>query len=184
VLFLTQNLDDETTNQLIGVLLYLGSEDKECDIFLYVNSNGGSVSCGLSLVDTMNHIKTDVNTVNVGTAESIASLVMASGRKGGRLALPHARFRIHQPEGCATGQATEVLTESKEVVRIRRTIGYLYAEFTGQSLDCIALGLDRDEFLDATQAFAYGLIDCVRNEHRSSRISFKKCFFLIFSRRN
>lgn len=161
VLFLTQDLEDEITNQLIGLILYLSSEDYKQDIFLYVNSPGGSVACGLSLVDTIQYIVADVNTINVGTAASMASFIVAGGKRGKRLALPHARFIIHQPEGGSKGQATEVFAEAEEVIRLRRAIGRLYSEFTGQVLNRIAIDLDRDEFLNAKQACEYGLIDLV-----------------------
>ena len=161
ILFLTQDLDDETTNQLIGLLLYLGSENKKRDVFLYVNSSGGPVIYGLSIVDTMQYIKVAVNTINVGTATSIASFVVARGQLEKRLALPHARFIIHQPDGGSNGQATEIFSETEEVIRLRRAIGRLYSEFTGQPLSQIAKDLNRDAFLNAKQACKYGLIDLV-----------------------
>ena len=166
VLFLTQDLEDEMTNQLVGLLLYLSSEDEKRDIFLYINSPGGSVACGLALVDTIQYAKTDVNTINVGTAASMASFVVAGGKLGKRLDLPHARFIIHQPEGGSKGQATEVFAEAEEVIRLRRAIGYLYSEFTGQSLSRVAVDLDRDEFLNVKQAYDYGLIDLIRRNTR------------------
>nr|BBI28723.1 proteolytic subunit 2 of clp protease [Dinophyceae sp. MRD-151] len=162
VLFLTQDMEEETTNQLIGLFLYLSSDDEKQDIFLYVNAMGGIVVCGLSLVDTIQYIKVDVNTINVGTAASRASFVVARGKKGKRLALPHARFIIHQPEGGSKGQATEIFTEAEEIIRLRQAIGQLYSEFTGKSLDQVALDLDREEFFGAKQACDYGLIDSVR----------------------
>lgn len=161
MLFLTQDLEDEMTNQLIGLLLYLNSEDNHRDIFIHINSIGGSVTCGLSITDTIQYIKSDVNTINVGIAASIAAFVTARGHKGKRLALPHARFIIHQPEGGTQGQATDVFAEVQEVIRLRRTIGKLYASFTGQTLKQIAADLDRDEFLSAKQACDYGLVDQV-----------------------
>jgi ATP-dependent Clp protease protease subunit len=167
ILFLTQDLTDEITNQLIGLLLYLNSEDKKRDIFLYVNSPGGSVICGLSLVDTIQYITADVNTINIGTAASMASFVVARGSRKKRLALPHARFIIHQPERSRKGQATEVFAEAEEVIRLRRTIGCLYAEFTGQPLNQIAKDLDRDAFLDSNEACEYGLIDLVGKRTKS-----------------
>ncbi len=168
VLFLTQDIDDERTNQLVGLLLYLSAEDAGKDIYLYVNSPGGSVACGLSLVDTRQYVRADVNTINVGTAASRASFVVAGGARGKRLALPHARFRIHQPEGGSKGQATEVFAEAEEVVRLRRAIGRLYADFTTQPLTRIAADLDRDEFRNANQARDYGLIDLVVRDVKSS----------------
>jgi len=164
VLFITQELEDEITNQLIGLILYLSSEIDKNDLFLYVNSPGGSVACGLSLVDTISYIKTDVNTINVGLAASMASFVVAGGEPGKRLALPHSRFIIHQPEGRSKGQATEVFAEAQEVIRLRRTIGRLYSNFTGQSLSRLASDLDRDEFINAKQAYNYGLIDFVGSD--------------------
>jgi ATP-dependent Clp protease protease subunit len=113
-------------------------------------------------VDTIQYINVDVNTINVGTAASRASFVIARGRQGKRLALPHARFIIHQPERGSKGQATEIFSEAEEVIRLRQAIGRLYSEFTGQSLNQVALDLDRAEFLGAKQACDYGLIDSVR----------------------
>ena len=164
VLFLTQDLENQMTNELIGFLLYLSSEDPKRNIFIYVNSPGGTVTCGLSLVDTIQYIRADVNTINVGTAASTASFVVARGTHGKRIALPHSRFIIHQPEGISQGQATDIFTEAQEVIRLRYIIGKLYSEFTGQPIEQIAADLDRDEFLDATQAINYGLIDNVSKE--------------------
>jgi ATP-dependent Clp protease protease subunit len=165
ILFITQDLDDERTNQLIGLLLYLSSEDRKRDIFLYVNSLGGLVSCGLSLVDTIQYVKVGVNTINVGIAASIAAFVVASGEYKKRLALPHARFMVHQPEGRSKGQATEIFAEVEEIVRLRRTIRRLYSEFTGQPLNQIAEDLNRDIYLNAEQACKYGIIDRVRRNN-------------------
>jgi ATP-dependent Clp protease protease subunit len=170
VLFLTQELEDEITNQLVGLILYLSSEIDKNDIFLYVNSPGGSVACGLSIVDTISYIKSDVNTITVGLAASIRSFVVAGGEQGKRLALPHARFIIHQPEGRSKGQATEVFAEAQEVLRLRRTIGRLYSNFTKQPLSRIATDLDRDEFINANQAYNYGLIDFVGSKLNKLKI--------------
>jgi ATP-dependent Clp protease protease subunit len=167
VLFLIQNLEDEIANQLICLLLYLCSENEERDIFLYVNSIGGSFSCSLSLVDTIEYIKPDVNTINVGAAESIASLVVARGRRQKRLALPHAHFLIYQPERSSKGQATRIFYESEEVIRLRRSIRNLYVKFTDKSLSRIAKDLDRGEFMSANQACKYGLIDWVGSRIKS-----------------
>jgi ATP-dependent Clp protease, protease subunit len=166
VLFLTQDLDDERSNQLVGLLLYLSAEDASKDIFLYINSPGGSVACGLALVDTRRYVKSEVNTIVVGTAASRASLVLAAGSRGKRLALPRSKVRIHQPEGGSKGQATEVFAEAEEVIRLRRAIGRLYADFTNQPLARIAADLDRDEFRNATQAREYGIIDLVVSDAR------------------
>ena len=168
VLFLTEDIEEEATNQIIGLLLYLSSEDEKRDIFLYINATRGFIVCGLSLVDTIQYISADVNTINVGTAASRASFVVARGKKGKRLALPHARFIIYQPERGSKGQATEIFAEAEEVIRLRQAIGRLYSEFTGKTLDQVALDLDRDEFLGAEQACKYGLIDSVRTNTKLS----------------
>jgi ATP-dependent Clp protease protease subunit len=159
VLFFCQELDDEFANQLIGIMLYLNAEDANKPLYIYINSPGGSVTCGIAVYDTMNYIKCGVSTICVGTAASMASFVLAGGDKGNRIALPHARIMIHQPEGGSQGQASEVLSESEEVLRIRRQVGRIYAEKTGQPLTRISRDLDRDQFLSAKEAKEYGLID-------------------------
>jgi ATP-dependent Clp protease, protease subunit len=159
VLFFCQELDDEFANQLIGIMLYLNAEASNKSLYIYINSPGGSVTCGIAVYDTMNYMKCGVSTICVGTAASMASFVLAGGDKGNRIALPHARIMIHQPEGGSKGQASEVLSESEEVLRIRRQVGRIYAEKTGQPLSRISRDLDRDQFLSAKEAKEYGLID-------------------------
>nr|YP_009105809.1 proteolytic subunit 2 of clp protease [Koliella corcontica]AIT94475.1 proteolytic subunit 2 of clp protease [Koliella corcontica] len=161
LLFLCQDLQDELTNQLIGIMLYLNAEEEEKGLFLYINSLGGSVSCGIAIYDTMNYVTSEVTTICVGTAASMASFILAGGERGKRIALPHSRMMIHQPEGGSQGQSTEVIAESEEVMRMRRQIGKIYAERTGQPLRRIARDLDRDQFLSAKEAKEYGLIDQV-----------------------
>nr|AOC61404.1 proteolytic subunit 2 of clp protease [Rhexinema sarcinoideum] len=159
VLFLCQDLDDELANQLIGIMLYLNAEDKSKGIYIYINSPGGSVTCGVGVYDAMNYMKSDVTTICVGTAASMASCVLAGGRKGKRLALPHSRIMIHQPEGGSQGQASVVLSESKEVLRIRDEVAQIYAERTGQTLERISRDMNRDQFMSAREAKEYGLVD-------------------------
>nr|YP_009472707.1 clp protease proteolytic subunit [Codium arenicola]ARO74369.1 clp protease proteolytic subunit [Codium arenicola] len=159
VLFLCQDLDDELANQLIGIMLYLNAEEKTKDLYLYINSPGGSVTCGIAVYDIMNYIKSDVITLCVGTAASMASFILVGGTIGKRIAFPHSRIMIHQPEGGSQGQASEVLSESEEISRIRRQIGQIYAERTKQSLSQISRDLDRDQFLSASESKLYGLID-------------------------
>ncbi|KAK9834550.1 hypothetical protein WJX74_004363 [Apatococcus lobatus] len=161
VLFMCSPLNDELGNQLIGIMLYLNSEDSSKDLFLYINSQGGEISSGIALFDTMNYVKPPVNTVCVGTAASIAAFILAGGANGKRLSLSHGRVMIHQPEGGAQGQATEILTETEEVLRLRRRIAEIYAEKTGQPLNRIARDMDRDRFLSAREAKDYGIIDLV-----------------------
>ena len=159
VLFLCQDLDDELSNQLIGVMLYLNAEEEAKDFYIYINSPGGSVTCGIAVYDIVNYIDSDVTTLCVGTAASMASFILAGGTRGKRIAFPHSRIMIHQPEGGSQGQASEVLSESEEVIRIRHQVGKIYADRTGQNLNRISRDMDRDQFMSAREAKDYGLID-------------------------
>lgn len=159
ILFLCQQIDDDLSNQLIGIMLYLNGEKRSKDIYLYINSPGGSVTCGIGIYDIMNYIQPEITTICVGTAASMASFVLTGGTKGKRLAFPHSRIMIHQPEGGSQGQATQILWESEEVLRIRRQVGQIYAERTGQTLVRISKDMDRDQFMSARVAKNYGLID-------------------------
>lgn len=161
VLFLCQELDDELANQLIGIMVFLSAEDKSKELYIYINSPGGSVTCGIAVYDGMNYAKADVTTICVGTAASMASFVLAGGERGKRIALPHSRIMIHQPEGGNQGQASEVLSESEEVIRLRREVAKIYAQRTGQSLSKISRDMDRDQFMSAREAKEYGLVDQV-----------------------
>ena len=165
VLFLCQSLEGELANQLIGVMVFLSIQEPDKDIFFYINSPGGSVTCGIGLYDMMNGITAPVNTICLGTASSMASFLLAGGARGKRLALPHSRIMIHQPEGGNEGQASEVISESEEVMRIRRRVGKIYAERTGQSLIKISRDMDRDQFMSAREAKEYGLVDQVVVNH-------------------
>ena len=159
VLFLCQDLDDELSNQLIGIMLYLNAEEETKDFYIYINSPGGSVTCGIAVYDIVNYIDSDVTTLCVGTAASMASFILAGGTRGKRIAFPHSRIMIHQPEGGSQGQASEVLSESEEVIRIRHQVGKIYADRTGQNLNRISRDMDRDQFMSAREAKDYGLID-------------------------
>ena len=159
VLFLCQQLDDELANQLIGIMLYLNGEEQSKNIYIYINSPGGSVTCGIGIYDIMNYIQPEVTTICVGTAASMASFILAGGARGQRLAFPHARMMIHQPEGGSQGQAAQVLWESEQVRRIRHQVGQIYAKRTGQSLNRISKDMDRDQFMSAQAGKNYGLVD-------------------------
>ena len=159
VLFLCNDLGDELANQLIGIMLYLNSEEKSKELYLYINSPGGSVTCGIAVYDIINYINSDVTTLCVGTAASMASFILAGGTRSKRIAFPHSRIMIHQPEGGSQGQASEVLSESEEVIRIRRQVGKIYAGRTGQSLSQISRDMDRDQFMSARESKEYGLVD-------------------------
>lgn len=161
VLFLCQDLNDELSNQLIGIMLYLNGEEETKGLFIYINSPGGSVTCGIGVYDTMNYVNADVTTICVGTASSMASFILAGGDKGQRIALPHARIMIHQPEGGSQGQASAVVFEATEIIRLRRQVGIIYAKRTGQSLNRIYNDMSRDQFMSAREAKEYGLVDQV-----------------------
>nr|YP_002600868.1 ATP-dependent Clp protease proteolytic subunit [Pycnococcus provasolii]ACK36795.1 proteolytic subunit 2 of clp protease [Pycnococcus provasolii] len=161
VLFLGQELDDELCNQIVGMMLYLSAEDSSQNQELYINSPGGAVTCGLALFDTMEHVAANIITVCMGLAASTASFVLCGGTPLRRCALPHARVMIHQPEGGTRGQASEIIYESVEILRLRRQVGLLYAQRTGQSIDQVANDMDRDTFFSAEEARSYGLVDGV-----------------------
>jgi ATP-dependent Clp protease protease subunit len=145
-------------------MLYLDSEDNSKDIYLYINSPGGMVTAGMAIYDTMQHIKSDVVTICVGLAASMGSFLLAAGKKGKRLSLPHSRIMIHQPSGGTRGQATDIEIEAREIIRIRHQLNQIYANNTGQTLEKIEKDMDRDFFLSAQEAKEYGLIDRVIEE--------------------
>jgi len=161
ILFLGQEIDDELANQIVGVLLYLDSEDTSKPIYLYINCPGGSVIAGLAIFDCINHIKSDVITINLGLAASMASFIMAAGTKGKRLALPNSRIMIHQPMGGAQGQAQDIKVEAAQIMRIRDNLVKMYSMMTGQTQERIVKDLDRDNFMSAQEALEYGLVDKV-----------------------
>jgi ATP-dependent Clp protease protease subunit len=164
IIFLGRDVDDEIANQIIAVMLYLDSEDPGKDISLYINSPGGMVTSGMAIYDTMQHIKSDVVTICVGLAASMGSFLLAAGTKGKRLALPHSRIMIHQPSGGTRGQASDIEIEAREILRIRNQLNQIYADNTGQPLEKIEKDMDRDFFMSAEEAKAYGLIDHVVEE--------------------
>nr|YP_009519543.1 Clp protease proteolytic subunit [Udotea argentea]AYC65573.1 Clp protease proteolytic subunit [Udotea argentea] len=159
LLFLCHPINDELSNQLIAIMLYLNGEEHSESIYIYINSPGGSVTCGIGIYDIMNYIQPEVITICVGTAASMASFILAGGTNGKRLAFPHARMMIHQPEGGSQGQAAEIIWESEEVRRIRRQVGQIYVKRTGQTLNRISKDMDRDQFMSARAAKDYGLVD-------------------------
>ncbi|EOD15305.1 hypothetical protein EMIHUDRAFT_368559 [Emiliania huxleyi CCMP1516] len=169
ILFLGQQIDDELTNQLIGVMLYLDSEDASKPMSMYINSPGGSVTSGFAIFDTMRHVKCDISTINIGLAASMGSLLLVGGTKGKRLALQHSRTMIHQPgtghrEGPThppLAQASDIKVEAERVLAIREKVVDYYATLTGNSKDKVRLDLDRDNFFSAQEALEYGMIDRV-----------------------
>ncbi len=161
IIFLGGGIDDDTANLIIAQLLFLESEDPKKDISLYVNSPGGSVTAGLAILDTMNHVKPDVSTVCVGMAASAAAVILASGAKGKRYALPNAEVMIHQPWGGAQGQATDIEITAKHILATRDRLNKILSKASGQPLEKIEKDVDRDYFMMADEAKKYGLVDQV-----------------------
>ncbi|HVY73039.1 MAG TPA: ATP-dependent Clp endopeptidase proteolytic subunit ClpP [Candidatus Paceibacterota bacterium] len=159
IIFLSGPIEDHTANLVIAQLLFLASEDPKKDIQLYINSPGGSVTAGLAMLDTMNHIKPDVATVCVGMAASAAAIILAAGTKGKRYALPNAEVMIHQPWGGAQGQATDIEITAKHIIATRERLNKILAKATGQTLTKIEKDVERDYFMSSDEAKKYGLID-------------------------
>lgn len=161
IIFLGGPVDDDMANLIIAQLLFLESEDPKKDISLYVNSPGGSVTAGLAILDTMNHVKPDVSTVCVGMAASAAAVILAAGEKGKRYALPNSEVMIHQPWGGAQGQATDIEITAKHILATRDRLNKILSKATGQPLSRIEKDVDRDYFMMADEAKKYGIVDQV-----------------------
>jgi ATP-dependent Clp protease protease subunit len=161
IVFLVGPVNDATANLVVAQMLFLESENPDKEIFLYINSPGGSVSAGLSVYDTMRFIKPDVSTLCMGMAASMGAFLLAAGTIGKRLALPNSRIMIHQPSGGAQGQATDIEIQAREILRLRETLNLILAERTGQSLEKIKADSERDYFMSAAEAKDYGLVDQV-----------------------
>ena len=161
IIFLGSEINDNIANLIIAQLLFLEAEDHEKDISLYINSPGGVVSSGLAIYDTIQYIKSDVTTICIGQAASMGALLLCSGAKGKRFALPNSRVMIHQPLGGAQGQASDVHIQAKEILRIRDMINKLLAKHTGRKIDRISKDTDRDFYMSADESKEYGIIDKV-----------------------
>ena len=159
IIFFGEEVTDASASVAIAQLLFLEAEDPEKDIHLYINSPGGSVSAGLAIYDTMQYIKCDIETICIGMAASMGSFLLAGGTKGKRLALPNSEIMIHQPSGGAQGQATEIQIAAEHILKTRERLNRILAENTGQPLEVISRETDRDNFMSAEEAKAFGLID-------------------------
>lgn len=168
IVFLGQEVRDETANLVVAQLLFLEAEDPDKDIYLYINSPGGSVSAGLGIFDTMNQIRPDVSTICIGLAASMGAFLLSAGAKGKRLSLPNSRIMIHQPLGGAQGQATDIEIQAKEILYLKQLLNQHLANHTGQPLEKIAEDTERDFFMSAEDAKEYGLIDQVIERRPSS----------------
>lgn len=161
IIFLADEVNDVTASLVVAQMLYLEAQDPDKDIYFYINSPGGSISAGMAIYDTMNFIKCDVSTICVGMAASMGAFLLSSGAKGKRFALPNAEVMIHQPLGGMQGQATDIKIHADHILRIREKLNRLLAEQTGKPLETIQNDTERDNFMTADEAAAYGLIDKV-----------------------
>jgi ATP-dependent Clp protease protease subunit len=159
IIFLGTAIDDQVANSVVAQLLFLASDDPEKDISLYINSPGGSITAGMAIYDTMQHIKPKVSTICIGLAASMGSFLLTAGEKGKRFALPNAEVMIHQPLGGTQGQATDIQIHAKRIIKMREHLNTILADRTGQPLERIEKDTDRDNFMSAAEAKEYGLID-------------------------
>ena len=159
IIFLGSEVEDGVANSIVAQLLFLESEDPEKDIHLYINSPGGSVTAGLAIYDTMQYIKSPVSTICVGLAASMAAVLLSSGAKGKRLALPNAEMMIHQPSGGTRGQVSDIEIHARNILKTRERLNRILAAHTGQDVETVAKDTDRDNFMTAEEALKYGLVD-------------------------
>jgi ATP-dependent Clp protease, protease subunit len=161
IIFLTGQVEDHMANLIVAQLLFLESENPEKDIYIYINSPGGSVTAGLSIYDTMRYIKPDISTICVGQAASMGAFLLSGGSKGKRYCLPNARVMIHQPLGGFQGQATDFEIHAREILGIKEKLNRLMADHTGKSYEQVCKDTERDNFLSAQQALEYGIVDAI-----------------------
>lgn len=159
IIFLASEIDEITSNLVMAQLIFLEYEDADKDITIYINSPGGIVSAGLAIYDTIQYIKPNVCTICIGQAASMAAILLAAGTKGKRYALPHSRIMLHQPAGGAGGQAADIAIHAKEIMRIKESLNNILIKHTNQSINVIKKDTDRNFYMDATEAKAYGIID-------------------------
>ncbi|MBR4413665.1 MAG: ATP-dependent Clp endopeptidase proteolytic subunit ClpP [Lachnospiraceae bacterium] len=169
IIFLGEEVNEVTASLVVAQLLFLEAEDPEKDIQLYINSPGGSVTAGFAIYDTMQYIKCDVSTICIGMAASMGAFLLSGGTKGKRMALPNAEIMIHQPLGGAQGQATEIEIAAKHILKTKEKLNKILAENCNQPLDVIAKDTDRDNWMTAEEAKAYGLIDLVISSREESK---------------
>ena len=167
IIMLSGPVDDDLANAVIAQLLFLDAQDSEKDIYIYINSPGGSVTAGLAIFDTMNFIKADVQTIAMGMAASMGSFLLTAGTKGKRYALPNAEIMIHQPSGGSQGQATEIEIAARHILKTRERLNEILSERTGQPIEVIQRDTDRDNYMSAEDAKAYGLIDEIMENNSS-----------------
>ena len=159
IIFLSGEINDQVANSVVAQLIYLEGKNPDKDIFMYINSPGGSVSAGLAIYDTMNYIKCDVSTICIGMAASMAAVLLSSGAKGKRICLPHSEVMIHQPLGGAQGQQSDIEIQAKHISKTREILNSILAENTGKDIKTLQKDTDRDNYMDAKTAVKYGLVD-------------------------
>ena len=169
IILLGSAIDDNVANSIVAQLLFLEAEDPDKDIYLYINSPGGSITSGMAIYDTMNFIKPDVSTICIGMAASMGAFLLSAGAKGKRIALPNAEVMIHQPLGGAQGQATEIEIAAKRILFLREKLNKIMAENSGQPYERLARDTDRDNFMTAEQAKDYGLIDKIYERNQLNK---------------
>ena len=166
IIMLSGEINDQVASTVVAQLLFLEADDPDKDIFLYINSPGGVITSGMSIYDTMNYIRPDICTICIGQAASMGSFLLSSGTKGKRYSLPNSRIMIHQPLGGAQGQATDIQIQAAEIQRMKDSLNKLLSEQTGQKVSIIEKDTDRDNFMSASEACEYGLVDKVITDHK------------------
>ena len=159
IIMLSGEIDDAVANTIVAQLLYLEGKDADKDIYLYINSPGGSVTAGLAIYDTMNYVKCDVSTICIGMAASMGAFLLSSGAKGKRFSLPNSEIMIHQPLGGANGQASDIKIQADHIIKIKEKLNKILAENTGKPIEVVEKDTDRDNYLSAEEALEYGIID-------------------------
>ncbi|MDD4658187.1 MAG: ATP-dependent Clp endopeptidase proteolytic subunit ClpP [Eubacteriales bacterium] len=171
IIFLGSAIDDNVANLVIAQMLFLEAEDPDKDIFLYINSPGGSVTAGMAIYDTMQYIRCDVTTICVGLAASMGAFLLAAGAKGKRFCLPNSEIMIHQPSAGAQGQATDMHIQIERLLKVKKRLNTILAEKTGQPLEKVEADVERDKFMDADEAKAYGIVDKIMERNETGEIA-------------
>ncbi len=169
VIFLGGPIDDDMANVIIAQILFLESEDPDKDIYLYINSPGGSVTAGLAIYDTMQYVKPDISTICIGQAASMAAVLLCAGTKGKRLSLPNSRILIHQPMGGVQGQATDIEIHAREIIKIRNVLNHIISKHTGMDIARVEKDTERDYFMNAEDALSYRIIDSIYTTRKASK---------------
>ncbi|MEG0664218.1 MAG: ATP-dependent Clp endopeptidase proteolytic subunit ClpP [Clostridia bacterium] len=165
IIMLSDEVNDVTASLVVAQLLYLEAQDPDKDIYLYINSPGGSITSGMAIYDTMNYVKCDVSTICIGMAASMGAFLLASGTKGKRIALPNSEIMIHQPLGGTQGQATDIKIHAERIIKMKDKLNKMLSEMTGQSIENVQNDTERDNFLSADEAKEYGLVDKIMIQH-------------------